>query len=91
MENSNNQDLTPIQSDSNITTKNIQKSSQKPDVSQMSFEEQAKHYKDLFTRSKKLIIHYEENIKSKDQSIKSLKDKLKEYEAGSLIFNLRKW
>jgi len=88
MDNSNTQELTPIQTDSNITAaKNPQVSTQKPDVNQMSFEEQAKHYKDLFTRSKKLILHYEENIKNKDQSIKSLKDKLKEYEAGSLFFN----
>ena len=52
----------------------------------MKPEEQAKYYKDLFTRSKKLIIHYEENLKTKDNAIKSLKDKLVEYEAGILIF-----
>lgn len=90
MEN-NNQELMPIQTETNNTvTKSTNTSVQKPEVNQMTFEEQAKHYKDLFTRSKKLIIHYEENIKTKDQSIKSLKDKLKEYEAGKLFIKFRK-
>jgi hypothetical protein len=56
---------------------------QKKNPLDMTLEEQAKHYKDLFLRSKKLILHYEENMKTKENTIKSLKDKLKEYEAGN--------
>ena len=56
---------------------------QKKNPLDMTPEEQAKHYKDLFLRSKKLILHYEENMKTKENTIKSLKDKLKEYEAGN--------
>ncbi len=50
-------------------------------VNDMSPEEQTKYYKDLFMKSKKLILHYEENMKSKDEIIKNLKTKLKGYEA----------
>lgn len=65
-----------------------QTQSSKKNPNDLSPEEQAKYYKDLFSRSKKLILHYEENLKTKDNTIKSLKDKLKDYEAG--IFKIKK-
>ena len=49
---------------------------------EMSTEEQAKYYKDLFIKSKKLILKYEEKIKNIEEANLNLKNKLKEYEAG---------
>ena len=48
----------------------------------LPLEDQVKHYKELFTKSKKLILHYENNNKQNEEVIKNLKQKLKEYEAG---------
>jgi putative methionine-R-sulfoxide reductase with GAF domain len=52
---------------------------------EMSSEEQAKYYKDLFIKSKKLILKYEEKIKNIEEANSNLKNKLKEYEAGMYI------
>ena len=49
---------------------------------EMPIEEQAKYYKDLFIKSKKLILKYEEKIKNIEEANLNLKNKLKEYEAG---------
>ena len=49
---------------------------------EMSIDEQAKYYKDLFIKSKKLILKYEEKIKNIEEANLNLKNKLKEYEAG---------
>ena len=49
---------------------------------EMSMEEQAKYYKDLFVKSKKLIMKYEEKIKNIEEANLNLKNKLKDYEAG---------
>ena len=54
---------------------------------EMSIEEQAKYYKDLFIKSKKLILKYEEKIKNIEEANLNLKNKLKEYEAGNLKIN----
>jgi hypothetical protein len=49
---------------------------------EMTIEDQAKYYKDLFVKSKKLILKYEEKIKNIEEANTNLKNKLKEYEAG---------
>ena len=51
----------------------------------MSLEEQSKYYKDLFIKSKKLIMKYEEKIKNIEEANTNLKNKLKEYEAGKFL------
>jgi len=52
----------------------------------MSMEEQAKYYKDLFVKSKKLIMKYEEKIKNIEEANLNLKNKLKDYEAGRIYY-----
>jgi hypothetical protein len=77
-----NSNTPQISEPTNPNTKKVSTSSNQ-NPNDMTPEEQAKYYRDLFTRSKKLIIHYEENMKTKDSTIKNLKDKLLEYEAGN--------
>ncbi len=55
---------------------------------EMSIDEQAKYYKDLFIKSKKLILKYEEKIKNIEEANLNLKNKLKEYEAGRLKYKI---
>ena len=40
------------------------------------------YYKTLFAKSKKLIVHYEEELNQLKNERSSLKEKLKEYESG---------
>ena len=70
----------------NITTNLNEKNKnqiQQKDIKDMNDKEMASHYKTLFLKSKKLIIHYEEELKQLKQNITSMKDKLKEYESGN--------
>jgi hypothetical protein len=69
------------ESSSNPSTVKLQK--------EMSMEEQAKYYKDLFIKSKKLILKYEEKIKNIEEANANLKNKLKDYEAGKIKIFLK--
>jgi len=73
-----NAEITNNESKKNIPQKNMH-------PLETSTEEQVKYYKELFMKSKKLILHYEENIKNKEEIVKNLKQKLKDYEAGNMI------
>ena len=48
----------------------------------MTDKELAAHYKSLFSKSKKLLLHYEEEINQLKNNVSNLKHKLKEYESG---------
>ncbi len=48
----------------------------------MNDKELTAHYKSLFLKSKKLIIHYEEELSQLKVNVNTLKRKLKEYESG---------
>lgn len=48
----------------------------------MTDKELVNHYKSLFMKSKKLIIHYEEELNQLKNNVTNLKNKLKEYESG---------
>jgi len=55
---------------------------QQKDVNEMNDKELANYYKTLFAKSRKLILHYEEELKQLKNDKISLKEKLKEYESG---------
>lgn len=61
---------------------------QQKDIKDMSDKELANHYKSLFLKSKKLIVHYEEELKQLKANIFTLKDRLKEYESGKHQHNI---
>lgn len=50
----------------------------------MNDKELANHYKILFSKSRKLIVHYEEELKQLKIDKNLLKEKLKEYESGKI-------
>jgi len=49
----------------------------------MTDKELATHYKTLFLKSKKLIIHYEDELNQLKNNVSNLKQKLREYESGN--------
>jgi len=62
---------------------------QQKDLKDMTDKEIAAHYKSLFLKSKKLILHYEEELNLLKNNVSNLKQKLKEYESGiKTIINL---
>lgn len=56
---------------------------QQKDLKEMTDKELASHYKSLFLKSKKLILHYEEELNQLKNNVSSLKQKLREYESGN--------
>jgi hypothetical protein len=55
---------------------------QQKDVKEMNEKELAVYYKTLFAKSRKLIVHYEEEVNQLKNERNLLKEKLKEYESG---------
>jgi len=76
----------PSTQENNVShTKTVDKNksqSQKKDLKDMTEKELAAHYKSLFLKSKKLILHYEEELNQLKNNVSNLKQKLKEYESG---------
>ena len=63
----------------------IKQTTPQKELKDMTDRELANHYKSLFLKSKKLIVHYEDELKQLTQNISSVKDKLKEYESGKFF------
>jgi len=73
---------------SNVSNEKVKSQPQQKDVKEMNDKELAAHYKSLFLKSKKLIIHYEEEMTQLKQNLTLMKERLKDYESGKRIIKL---
>ena len=61
-------------------TSNQDQNQNKKDIKSLSLDEQVNYYKDQFTKTRKLFLHFEKETKNLEIKVKSLQEKISKYE-----------